>query len=698
MSKNFSHKDQLQLQQLLTREFLTTQLDEKPNSESGELSQNMHASLPDKWRLIPEDTVLHKWQYDCLEKWPTPQGKGTVKIATGAGKTIFALAAAQKLQNFEEPDLRLAIVVPTISLMHQWQDELKNSNIPERFIGLMGGNAERRRTEDLRVLICVINSACKYLDEYVRQFINWSSNLLLIVDECHRADTDEFIKIFRATPSYTLGLSATPEKEQDNKGEGYATSEIGKALGPIIYELSLKSALEAGLLTPFEVWHIALPLNDKESAKYFKLSKEITELRKSLKRVYQSSRSKQGFIPWCQTQSSRNNSKEATRFISLTSERKRLIYRAKSRTELTLRILSLAMKNKNRRAIVFHETIDAINQIFRDAVKGKMPVVLEHSKLPSTLRESNIEIFRKGIARIIISAKSLIEGFNVPSADIGIIAASSGSVRQRIQSLGRMLRKKEIDETAIIFVLYIQDTVDEEIYGKADWEFVIGARRNRYFKWIEANKGKAKETQSDLYDITQELQEMEHPPRQYRPPCSEIDTKDLRYGSIYPAQTTGTSVKVDYAKNLRLESGDMVKVDEKVIDKILEINKSGYATVTPCNHLIVRKNDKKSKEAEWVYLCNVDLPEENQASSTIKLLLKQRNGRPVIIKLSGRNEIYAIENETSRSLLIWIESIKNERGIDIRELYWNGDSHYWIELGSKRISFSENIGRLEFPL
>ena len=102
------------------------------------------------------------------------------------------------------------------------------------------------------------------------------------------------------------------------------------------------------------------------------------------------------------------------------------------------------------------------------AKENNLPVVLEHSDLSKRLRDENIDLFRRDIAKIIVSAKSLVEGFNVPSADLGIIAASSGSPRQRIQSLGRLLRKSGKDDSlATVFVLYIKDTEDEAIYQNA---------------------------------------------------------------------------------------------------------------------------------------------------------------------------------------------------------------------------------------
>ncbi len=666
---------------------------------SSQLGLDMPSLLPDRWRLVGEHVVLYKWQSDCLEKW-IARGNGIVKVATGGGKTIFALAAAQALQNRKEPDLCLAIVVPTIPLMHQWRDELKDANMPASAIGLMGGEKKIQNPSALRVLICVINSAREHLPKLIKS-LNWSSKLLLIVDECHRANANKARKIFDTYPRYTLGLSATPESDkgdEDNSNhETRTASEITQALGPIIFDFSLKESMKEGLLTPFEIWHIGLDLTVEEHSEYSKLSREITELRKNLQVAYRNSKSRQGFLAWCNTRASRHKDKNSIEFVSMTNERKRLIYRATCRADLTLHVLSLSMKGKNRKAIVFHESVDEINKLFISAYKKQIPALLEHSKLPDKIRAENINFFRKGIARTIISAKSLVEGFNVPSADIGIIAASNSSVRQRIQSLGRMLRKTEKDETAIIFVLYIKDTVDEAIYQNADWESIIGTKRNRYFEWVSPTSESVSDSSSDLYDILREMQEIDHPPRSYRPPCQEMEGA-LDIGSIYPAKTIGMEMKVDRAGNLRPIGEDdvLARASKEQIDKILELNNQYRRAVrTPCGHLIVRKDTGKNRDEIWIYLGNIALPEKKRST---ELRVKSIAGRRVIAKkINRREEVYAQEGETCRSLLSWISREEKERNQTVNKLYWDGKFDYWIELDGERISFPGDTASLEFP-
>ncbi|MBM4023620.1 MAG: DEAD/DEAH box helicase, partial [Planctomycetes bacterium] len=412
------------------------------------------ATVPDQWKLLPAGITLHAWQQKCLPIWLGERGgRGTVKVATGGGKTLFALAAMERLQNDKEPDLRVVIVVPTIPLMVQWKSELMRGNVPESAIALMGGGEKPGLLATARILICVLNSAREKLPVLVQK-AGWPERMLLVVDECHRTKAEKAKRIFDVGARYTLGLSATPESADDDAGvpptEAYDQGEVGKALGPIIFDFTLQECAAAGLLAPFEVLHVGIDLAPEEAAEHAVLSRTISELRRELTRRHQAAHTHQPFIRWVETLAGHGDA-DAARFIGLTNERKRLLYRARARGAAVLGILKEAVGDADSRAIVFHESVEEVDRLFLEALEAHLPAVLEHSKLPGGFRAENIEAFRDGTARVIVSAKSLIEGFNVPAADVGIIAASSGSVRQRIQSLGRMLRRKAHDKLARIW-------------------------------------------------------------------------------------------------------------------------------------------------------------------------------------------------------------------------------------------------------
>lgn len=709
MNRPFSNEDQLRLLQLMTRKVMAERLraaheadGEQPEGEPPRLASD-EVVIPEKWRLVSEDISLYEWQKECLPRW-LAQGRGTVKVATGGGKTLFALAVAQKLQNEQAPDLRVAIVVPTIPLLFQWYDDLKNGNLPPASIGLMGGGQELASASGLRVLICVLNSARDRLAGFASK-AHWSERMLLVVDECHRANALQAQRIFDATPRYTLGLSATPERDSEEEGlptdEAYEKSAVGQALGPIIYNFTINQSLAAGLLTPFEVWHIGLTLSPPEAGEHAKLSREITELRKTLQVRHRKSHSKQSFIAWCQTLASRGGSgaAEAERFIGLANGRKRLLYKAKGRTDAVIGILAQSVADRDGRGIVFHESIEEIESLFVQAESLGLPVVLEHSKLPDSLRAENIDAFRKGIARVIISAKSLVEGFNVPSADLGIIAASSGSVRQRIQSLGRMLRRKPGGRTARIIVLYVRDTEDEAIYEKADWESIIGAERNRYFHWNSPDDGQPWE---------RGLKETSKSPRLYRPPSWEVEVASLRPGDPYPGQVTGHELRVDQSGNLRTEDEKLVPADPALVKMIVECNPHRRVRRTPAGHLIVRVDDRGSDAADWRYLGSIELPEESFAAVVKRLKVRSSSGKRVIALDDESNRkvvLFALGPDASNTpeggeardrLLEWVRSVEAERGATVREIFWDTGTQYWLEVNGERVNYQGPIAPVEF--
>ncbi|MEQ9716168.1 MAG: helicase-related protein, partial [Candidatus Asgardarchaeum sp.] len=65
---------------------------------------------------------------------------------------------------------------------------------------------------------------------------------------------------------------------------------------------------------------------------------------------------------------------------------------------------------------------------------------------------------RKGELTKLVTAEVLDEGVDVPDASVGIILSGTGSKRQYIQRLGRILRPK--DGVAILYELITRGTLD----------------------------------------------------------------------------------------------------------------------------------------------------------------------------------------------------------------------------------------------
>ena len=204
-----------------------------------------------KWRLT-KGIRLYPWQKDCISSWFSAGYRGTVKVVTGAGKTILGLAIAEHLHNEHNSDLHIAIVVPTIVLMNQWYDEIiDRSNLPPTAIGRLGGGYKDDFSNDTRILICVLVSASKKLPEIVKN-ADIGKNLLFIADECHRTGATQMSRVLTTPRKYSLGLSATPERtddEEDDIPTPYNESNLASELGPLVYEMTLAEALK---LEPLE--------------------------------------------------------------------------------------------------------------------------------------------------------------------------------------------------------------------------------------------------------------------------------------------------------------------------------------------------------------------------------------------------------------------------------------------------------------
>ena len=651
-----TRKERLLRHNLETRQYWT----EKNVVSDGEVHDDAgHTGAdPQSW-ILTKDIALYDWQEECVEKW-LEQKRGTIKVVTGAGKTILALAIIERLQAVD-PQLRVAIVVPTIVLQEQWYKEiLSRSNLPARMIGRLGGGYNEGFSEGRKILLCVLKSASVQLSSKAAKG-GVERNLLLIADECHKAGAPDMSKVFVTKRAYNLGLSATPERDDElESGLGENSSEydaglLGQELGPIIFELSVQQAFKQGILPEFEIHHYGLPLVDSERERYDSLSRRLRDVSSELRELGH----RYGFHDANITSRTQILAKRedqlglvARQHIALTTQRKRLLYDAQLRSCAALVILRKEFQeNPNTRAMLFHESIENVMLLYHELLQEDFPVAVEHSGLTTSLREESIGLFRQGIAQVIVSVKSLVEGFNVPETDIGIVVASSTSVRQRIQTIGRLLRKKQGGATATIYVLYMHDTVDEIIYEKADWDNLLGAERNRYFLWQE--------------DGT--VIEQEQAPRFPLPTDQDLPLEVLEAGDEYPGAYEGVEYTSDSDGNVFTNDGALVANPQDVPEQIRKVKGSyGRFKVTPKRrYILVKAYEEPGRLTKFVEQLEdpfeiVEYSEEQAEDLDVGKLktgdtfprelvggqyqvihYKQRRGRYVLAKKEGRGERYA---------------------------------------------------------
>jgi superfamily II DNA or RNA helicase len=77
-------------------------------------------------------------------------------------------------------------------------------------------------------------------------------------------------------------------------------------------------------------------------------------------------------------------------------------------------------------------------------------------------RRQWLEAFNKGEVLALATSKVLNEGVNIPEASVAIVLSGSGSSREHIQRLGRILRKAP-DKEAILYEVVTSETTEENI-------------------------------------------------------------------------------------------------------------------------------------------------------------------------------------------------------------------------------------------
>ncbi len=109
--------------------------------------------------------------------------------------------------------------------------------------------------------------------------------------------------------------------------------------------------------------------------------------------------------------------------------------------------------NPDDRILIFTQHNDLVYRISR---RFLIPFITH-----TTAKEERYEVlkgFRDGRFRTIVTSKVLDEGIDVPEASLGVIVSGTGSSREFIQRLGRLLRKSEEKGEARLIELVSRET------------------------------------------------------------------------------------------------------------------------------------------------------------------------------------------------------------------------------------------------
>lgn len=363
-------------------------------------------------------------QAEALEKWWSAGRRGIVELPTGAGKTILAILAMARVQR---PTL---IVVPTIDLLSQWAKVIEEHLGGP--VGMLGGGVSERHP----ITVTTYDSAAMQTEFIGHRFG------FLICDECHHlpAPAYRFIAEGSIAP-FRLGLTATLERTDG--GQRTAMN----LLGELVHQVGI-DALEGDYLAPYEVESVAVHLTEEEQLRYDTSRAQYLDFLRS------SGVSLNHPSGWAQFIMRAHASEEGRAAFRAYREQRRI---ATSSEAKLAQLWTVLKKHRDDRTIVFTEDNETVYRLSR---RFLFPAITHQTK-PAE-RKIWLEAFAKGDVRVLLTSKVLNEGVDVPEANVGVVLSGSGSVREHVQRLGRILRKRP-DKRAVLYEIFTEVAAEMNI-------------------------------------------------------------------------------------------------------------------------------------------------------------------------------------------------------------------------------------------
>ncbi len=371
------------------------------------------------------------YQQEGVERWLAAEGRGTVVLPTGAGKTLVALMAVDRT------GAGACVVAPTRALLGQWFGQLADAFGAERVGAFYGDEKEVRP-----ITVTTYHSAFRLLEREGTRFD------LLVLDEVHHlADVAEggdrqwhdFLRV--APAGRRLGLTATYPDGADE-----ALTEL---VGPVVYRRHIGEMTDREL-ADFVMERHFVSLTPDEEARYRgcdTLYREFLEERRYEERTPDSDGQ------WKLFMSETRRSPEARRAFRAFRERERIVALSAEKLRKAAHLLRL---HPAEQALLFCGSREAAEQVSRH-----FAVPMIEAGTPASVRQEILAGMADGTIRAVASVRVLDEGWDVPGVKLGIVLGDStrGGRRQHLQRLGRLLRRQG-DQVATLHEVVVADTYE----------------------------------------------------------------------------------------------------------------------------------------------------------------------------------------------------------------------------------------------
>lgn len=387
---------------------------------------------------FPPSLTLRQYQQHAVDSWFANQGRGTLKMATGGGKTIAALAIVVEL--YQKIGLQaLLVVCPYRHLVTQWARECDRFNLDPVLVFENAASWQSQLTSRLynvergsHPFLCAIATNSTLMGDRFQSYLKYFPQKTLIIgDEAHHLGSPKLEERLPRNIGLRLALSATPDRYFDETGTQAIFAYFGPVLKP---ELTLADAIDRGALVRYRYYPTPVPLTPYEIQSYAKITQRIG---------------------WALSKFQGNVEHEDV--TALLMQRSRLVGAAANKLE-TLRQLMISRKNTTHTVFycgdglveeVANSQLNAVVQLLGYELGYRINTYTANTSIAQ--REHLRHQLETGELQGLVAIRCLDEGVDIPAIQTAVILASSGNPRQFIQRRGRILRSHPGKTHATLF-------------------------------------------------------------------------------------------------------------------------------------------------------------------------------------------------------------------------------------------------------
>ncbi|NEO25997.1 MAG: DNA phosphorothioation system restriction enzyme [Kamptonema sp. SIO4C4] len=399
---------------------------------------------------LPANLQLRDYQKQAIASWFEHRGRGTLKMATGSGKTIVALAIAAEL--YQQIELQVLFVIcPSRHLVTQWERECQKFNLHPilAFENVQHWQSHlSRQLYNIRAatqpFLTLVTTNATLISEGLRSQLKFFPPKTLIVgDEAHNLGAQQVEAYLPRNIGLRLALSATPERYFDDSGTESLFNYFGAVLEP---EFTLADAIEKQALVRYSYHPLLVELTQEESLRYAALTKRIG---------------------WALAE--QETLEHSSTLTALLMKRSRLVGAAANKLH-TLRHLMQGRRHTTHTLFYCGDgyvencrQVEAVTRILGRELGYRVNTYTADT--PVVERENLRQQFERGELQGLVAIRCLDEGVDIPAIQTAIILASTGNPRQFIQRRGRILRPHPDKKTATLFdMIVLPPELDRETW------------------------------------------------------------------------------------------------------------------------------------------------------------------------------------------------------------------------------------------